>query len=55
MRRLPHCRRRLLLECDAVDQEVCADNELGHGMVDPGGQLDGHDEYYFWRGAVDPL
>ena len=55
MRRLPHCRRCLLLECNAVDQEVCAHHELGHRVVDAGGELDGHDEYQFWRSAVDSL
>ena len=43
LRRVPDCRRGVLLECHALHQEVGAVDILGHGLADVGWQLDGHD------------
>lgn len=53
MRRLPYRGRSILLECDAVNQEMGTINILGDGVVDSRWELDRDNEYKFWRSTVD--
>ena len=53
MRRLPHRRRSILLECYALHEEIRTYYIVDNGMVDIGGELDCHYQYQFRRGAID--
>lgn len=53
MRRLPHRRGSILLECYALHEEIRTYCIVDNGVVDAGGKLDCYYQYQFWRGSAD--